>query len=71
MGIGGGIILIVIGAVLAFALDVNLPVFNSTVLGYILMGAGVVVIIIVLALQGQRTRASRSGQAPPSDPPIL
>ncbi|WP_349899409.1 DUF6458 family protein [Parafrigoribacterium soli] len=56
MGIGSGIFLFVVGAILAFA--VNIPVDQSWVnldlIGYILMGAGLVVFIISLVLVTRR-----------------
>lgn len=51
MGIGSGIALAVIGAILAFAVDVDLGgVVNLSLVGYILMGAGVLVFLISLVL---------------------
>ena len=40
MGIGVGIVLIVIGAILLFALNVNLPFVSDDTLGIILIVAG-------------------------------
>jgi hypothetical protein len=48
MGIGTGIFLFVVGAILAFALNVQLTWINLDLVGYLLMGAGVVVFIISL-----------------------
>ena len=56
MGIGTGIVLIVIGAILLFALDVNLPFVTDDTLGIILIVAGVLAIILALILNAQRTR---------------
>ena len=51
MGIGSGIALFVIGAILAFAVNVDLGGFiDLALIGYILMAAGVVVFIISLVL---------------------
>jgi hypothetical protein len=50
MGIGSGILVFVIGAVLAFALNVQLSWVDLHLVGYLLMGAGVVVFIISLVL---------------------
>lgn len=50
MGIGSGIALFVIGAVLAFAVHLQNAWVNLDLIGYILMGAGVVVFIISLVL---------------------
>lgn len=55
MGIGTGIALFVIGAILAFAVNVDLGGFvNLSLIGYILMGAGVVVFLISLVLMLRR-----------------
>lgn len=50
MGIGTGIFLFVVGAILAFAIHIQQSVINLNIVGYLLMGAGVVVFIISLAL---------------------
>lgn len=50
MGIGSGIALFVIGAVLAFAVSLQNAWVDLHLIGYILMGAGVVVFIISLIL---------------------
>ncbi len=57
MSIGAGIVLFVIGAVLAFAIDVDIPGIEDNTLGYILMLAGVVV--AALSFAGSR-RSHRS-----------
>lgn len=46
MSIGTGIVLFVIGAVLTFALDLQLGWIDLDLVGYLLMGAGVVVFVI-------------------------
>ncbi|WP_285042811.1 DUF6458 family protein [Plantibacter sp. LMC-P-059a] len=50
MGIGTGIALVVIGAILAFAVNVDVPAVDLTLIGYILMAAGAVVFLISLIL---------------------
>jgi hypothetical protein len=50
MGIGTGIFLFVVGAILTFALNVQVAWLNLDLVGYLLMGAGVVVFIISLVL---------------------
>ena len=50
MGIGSGIALFVIGAVFAFAVNLQNAWVDLHLIGYILMGAGVVVFIISLIL---------------------
>ncbi len=56
MGIGIGIVLIVIGAILLFALNVDLPFVTDDTLGIILIVAGVLALILSLVLNAQRTR---------------
>jgi len=48
MGIGTGIFLFVVGAILTFALNFQVDWINLDLVGYILMGAGVVVFVISL-----------------------
>ena len=50
MGIGSGIVLFVIGAVLSFAVNLPNDFVDLHLIGYILMGAGVVVFLISLVL---------------------
>jgi hypothetical protein len=50
MGIGSGIVLFVIGAVLSFALNIQLSWIDIHLVGYILMGAGLLVFVISLVL---------------------
>lgn len=57
MGIGSGIFLFVVGAVLAFALQGNPVSFvDIHMVGLILMGAGVVIFIISLALTFRKAK---------------
>jgi hypothetical protein len=56
MGIGLGIILLVIGAILYWAVDVNIPWVSDNTLGIILMAVGVLAIILALIINQQRTR---------------
>ena len=65
MSLGLGIVLFVIGAILAFALNLTVDWIDLQLVGYILMAAGVIVIILgiillaVVAVPWQpRTRAS-------------
>ncbi|MDT3331258.1 MULTISPECIES: DUF6458 family protein [Microbacterium] len=59
MSIGTGIVLFVIGAILTFAIDVDVQYVDLDLIGYILMGAGVVVFILGLVLM-MRRRSSES-----------
>ena len=58
MGIGLGIVLIVVGAILLFALDANLPLVTDDTLGIILIVAGVVALILALVMNAQRSRTT-------------
>lgn len=58
MGIGGGIFLIVIGAILAFAVQDGISGVDLTVIGYICMGAGVIALILAIALNAQRSNTT-------------
>jgi hypothetical protein len=59
MGIGSGIALVVIGAVLAFAVNIDLGgVVDLQLVGYILMGAGVVVFLLSLIFQLRRRQST-------------
>ncbi|MBF4614700.1 DUF6458 family protein [Curtobacterium sp. VKM Ac-1376] len=69
MRIGSSIALIVIGAIVAFALDIQLAGIDLRLIGYILMAAGLVLLIISLAVAfgGRRTTTTtRSGVDPAS-----
>ena len=64
MSIGTGVVLFVIGAILAFAVHVSVGFVSLTTVGYILMVAGLVVFVIGLALtlRGRRVVSeSRTG----------
>jgi uncharacterized membrane protein len=54
MSIGLGIFLFVVGAILAFALNVTLDWIDLDLVGYLLMGAGAVITIIGIALLARR-----------------
>ncbi len=54
MSIGTGIVLFVIGAILVFATDIQLDWINLDVVGYILMVAGIVGVLLGLVLMMRR-----------------
>ena len=56
MGIGGSVALIAIGAILTFALDVRVGWLDLDVVGWILMVAGVIGIILTMTIWNRRTR---------------
>jgi uncharacterized membrane protein len=57
MSIGSGIALFVVGAILAFALNLQVGFVDLHLIGYILMAAGVVVFIIGIVLLTRRRQA--------------
>jgi hypothetical protein len=72
MGIGVGIVLIVIGAILLFALNVDMPFVSDDTLGIILIVAGALALIMALVMQAQR-RSTRHVQENRYDgsPPVV
>jgi Domain of unknown function (DUF6458) len=60
MGIGVGVVLIVIGAILAFAVSASVSGIDLVLIGWILMGAGVLVLLLSLLIFMPRTRRARS-----------
>lgn len=65
MRIGSSIGLIVLGAILAFAVAASVPGVDLTVIGYILMAAGVIGLILSVVVYGPRSthRVSESRSA--------
>ncbi|KJQ56021.1 DUF6458 family protein [Microbacterium sp. SA39] len=60
MGIGSGIALFVIGIILTFAINVDTGGYvDLDLIGYILMGAGIVVFLIslILVMRSRRTES--------------
>lgn len=56
MGIGVGILLFVIGAIVYFALEIDIAGLNDATLGIILMVAGVLAVVLGLVMNQQRSR---------------
>jgi len=54
MGIGVSVFLIAVGAILTFALNVRVGVLDLDVVGWILMGAGALGLIITSMIWGRR-----------------
>jgi hypothetical protein len=59
MGFGGGIFLLVLGGILAFAVRDSWDVIDLTVIGYICIAAGILAIILGL-VTSQRRRTSET-----------
>ncbi|GEA85766.1 MAG: DUF6458 family protein [Cellulomonas sp.] len=60
MGIGGGIALLVIGAILSFAVSDAIDGVNLGLIGYICMGAGALMLILALVINAQRANTSHT-----------
>lgn len=67
MSIGAGVVLFVIGAILRFALDIQVAWINIPLVGNILMGAGVVVFILGLIFMFRRRQSSSRTVVHPTD----
>ena len=65
MGIGAGILLIAVGAILTFATDWSVSGLNLDVVGVVLMLAGVVGIAMFLVVWAPRRRNARLNPGPP------
>lgn len=58
MGIGLGIFLIVVGAILAFAVRDGIDAVDLTMVGYICLAAGVVALVAAIIMNAQRNRTT-------------
>ena len=58
MGIGVSVFLIAVGAVLAFAVNDEVSGIDISVIGWILMGAGALGLVVTLLIWGPRRRAA-------------
>ena len=59
MGLGIGIVLIVIGLIFVTGvINVDIGVIEESTLGWILLGAGVLAIVLGLVMNQQRTRTT-------------
>ena len=63
MSIGTGIVLFVIGAVLAFAVNLQVEWINLQLVGYLLMGAGLIVFLLGLVFMMRRRSAVTTVQS--------
>ena len=64
MGIGVSVFLIALGAILAFALDLRVGFLDIDIVGWILMGAGVLGVILAVLVWGPRRRAAVTTREP-------
>lgn len=68
MRIGTSIVLIALGAILAFAVQDSIDAVDLTMVGYILLGVGALGLVITLILSGQddnRRRGDNNNNPPP------
>ncbi|MGH3506859.1 MAG: DUF6458 family protein [Nocardioidaceae bacterium] len=56
MAIGLGVVLIVVGAIIMWALNLDLSFVEDSTLGLILMIAGILTIVLSLIVNAQQTR---------------
>ena len=61
MGIGSGVFLLAVGAILAFAVEYDVAGIELSVVGWILMIAGALAIILFLTVGGPRRRVVDGG----------
>ncbi len=62
MGIGIGIFLVAVGAVIVFALEVDIPGIENFSLGWILIALGLLAIILALIMNQQRSHTSHTSR---------
>jgi len=75
MGIGASILLIAVGAILTFALNVQVGWLDLDVVGWVMMLAGVIGLILTTIIWGPRRRSSMVtrdtvGTVDPVDRPV-
>lgn len=73
MSIGTGIVLFVIGAILVYALNVQVSWIDLDLVGYILMGAGALVFIVGIVMMMRRRRTdtiTRTSVDPDTGEPV-
>jgi hypothetical protein len=61
MGIGGSVFLIALGLILALAVNFSVAGLDIQVIGWILVAAGVIGLVMVMAVWGPRRRSVSSG----------
>ena len=64
MYIGGSIFLLALGAILSFAVRDAISGVDLVTIGYILMAAGALGIVLSLVINGQRSRAIEDREPP-------
>jgi Na+/proline symporter len=67
VGIGASVLLIAVGAILTFALNVSVGWLDLHVVGWILMGAGALGLVFVTLIWRPRSRAAVTTDVPPAE----
>jgi hypothetical protein len=65
MGIGGSIFLLALGAILAFAVNANISGIDINIVGWVLMAAGLVGLIVTIWYWNSRRRSTVVSQSRP------
>ncbi|MFI7545609.1 DUF6458 family protein [Actinoplanes sp. NPDC049599] len=65
MGIGGSIFLLALGAILAFAVNAEISGLDINVVGYVLMLAGLIGLVVTIWYWNSRRRPAVVQQQPP------
>ena len=75
MGLGIGIILLVVGGILAFGVRDQWSAVDLTAIGYVCIIVGILAIILVLVMQSQRRRTTHTSvverRVGDGDPPAV
>ena len=64
MRIGTSLVLMALGAILAFAVTDRINDVDLTAVGYILLGVGALGLVVTLILSGDRSGATRDREPP-------
>jgi len=70
MSMGIGVALLVIGAILSFAVKDSVPGVNLAMIGYICMGGGVIALIMAVVANAQATRTRNTSVVEHRDPEV-
>jgi Domain of unknown function (DUF6458) len=70
MGIGASIFMLAVGAILTFAFNIRVGWLDLDAVGWILMAAGVIGLIVTLTMLGRR-RTVVTSSTPPVVPPTV
>lgn len=68
MGIGSSIFLLAVGAILAFAVDATVAGLDIHLIGWVLMAAGVLGLVLTMFLLSPRRRRTVTEQVVPGAP---